>query len=168
MHRAISNHYKAAIRIVLIGLLLCPHVACAQLSALVPGERIRVVAPTISNRAVVGTLMAPIGDTVHVAAPVRNARPDSAGAIVRYAIPVFIIRRLDHRKSGLRLTGAGRGIKVAAASMLGLTAGCALELEEDQGFCFAFGIVVALPVVSLVGGVIGALFGAEGWRTVHP
>jgi hypothetical protein len=140
-------------------LWLLPSVVLAQDAANFIGARVRVLAPRVAERSLVGVLLANDGDGLLV-------KRDEGGVSV--TIPRSAITRLEvsrGRKSKMRAALIG----AAAGAGAGAAVGAMTWSEGDQYFYFDKGSYIAVNSV-LLGG-IGALVGAllpqgEKWQVV--
>jgi hypothetical protein len=155
---SLNAHFCAAL--VLLSL------ACTSVSAadgdvppplsLTPGMRVRILAPEVSPRKVIGTVEKVSADSVTLDVPGRSE-------------PVSILREKIER---LDVSGGrrSRGVDAAIAGLIGAAisaAGCALSNGSGQGHIVTTGEVAAFCAV--VGGSLGALIGVaippgERWK----
>ncbi len=118
------------------------------------GDRVRVTAPALEVRDLVGTYIAVRGDTLEL---------ESEATLL--AIPMASVTRLevvDGRKSGL-VKGGVVGLVVGVGIGVAKVSGCG---SGDD--CFDAGLWLSAPPLAgmLLGGVVGALIKTDRWREV--
>jgi hypothetical protein len=128
------------------------------LQSLTPGMRVRILAPEVSPRKVIGTLEKVSDDSVTLDVPGRNE-------------PVSILRE---KIAQLDVSGGprSRGVDAAIGGILGAgisAAGCALSNGSGRGHIVSTGAVAGFCAV--LGGGLGALIGVavppgERWKEI--
>jgi hypothetical protein len=138
-----------------------PAALTSQLATASAGSRVRVKAPTVQKRPIVGLLSAPIGDSV-----VITLAADSAGAR-RQSIPVTSIEILEVSMGRSSSAGARLGVKLGVFTSVILGTACLATEEEIQIFCPVIAVIYSLPLMA-GGAVAGAVIGRERWRRLYP
>ena len=143
-------------------------------SVLVPGTRIRMIAPWSPTRRIVGTVEMTRGDSVVVDTAdvfaerrLFNPVPVLVDDVRRVTVPVSRIERVDVSMGRSRLMGALKGATLgalAAGAYVGLTA---LNGRGNPEFGdFAAGFVQGAAFGVALGGPVGWSFTTERWRPV--
>ncbi len=130
-----------------------------------PGARVRVSAPSIVNKRLVGTVVALKVDTLVV---------DAKGRRGPLALPLAFVTGLEVSRGRKSNVGKGAGLGFLAGAFGGAILGL-VTYEECTGFCpvdpGAGGTALILAVVlggvgAGLGAVIGAVIPSERWETV--
>ncbi|SRR6266566_692982 len=129
----------------------------AQGDSVAPGDRVRLVAPPVSQERLIGTVLSRRADTLvlHV--------PDAAAQV---AVPLAAIERLEvsRGRHGHAFAGFAVGFLVGAAAEGVAYANCQGLLcphRDGAGLAVTTGLLLGLP-----GLVIGALIRSEDWERV--
>jgi hypothetical protein len=154
-------HLLVTGRLILIALamLLPLATARAQFSELEPGARVRVGAPHYVSGVVDGTILTQRRDSLKIAL----GGGSSISVPLAELTHVEVSRRRSWRLGAVRgsMWGAATGLAIGAVATLG-PGGC----DGDCGHK-AVDHLVAIPLSgALLGAGIGALIGAERWKTV--
>ena len=110
-------------------------------------------------------------DTITVAVRVPGARPDSAGAVRFVHVPLATAQGIQVSRGRSHLSGAWPGFVTGlflGAAFSGLVLQEVHNHPENEGN--EIGVVMALvapPLVSAAGGVVGFLIGRENWERVR-
>jgi hypothetical protein len=139
--------------------LLTPSGAGAQLPELEPGTRVRVQAPRFISGEVEGTIVAHLRDSLRIKR--RFGQP--------VTVPLAYLTHVQVSGGRSRLLGAERGSMWGAAAGLAIGAIAALAPEVCTESCGHEPVdhFIYTPLAgAAVGAGVGALLGAEKWRTV--
>ncbi|MDR8390880.1 hypothetical protein NC796_07015 [Aliifodinibius sp. S!AR15-10] len=153
-----------------IGILISTTTVSAQIQGVAKGDRVKIDAPSMSDRRIIGTVLDNSGSVTILA--VRN---DST-----YYIPNSSIRKLSvsagKKRKPLKgaLLGAGSGgllLGIIAAATNPDPKPCEGELfcgsfELTDGEAFVFGAVLGILAGGAVGAITGALVETEKWVRV--
>lgn len=134
-----------------------------QYAEVLPGARVRIIAPGVVAGRYVGTVLSRPGDTVVVAS--------SGGAQVRVPIPSMTSLEVSRGKS--RMAGFTRGIQWGTPIGLGfglLTMSSVEGTDQGDGETWGRGEWAAYSALSgaIWGGIIGAVVGRERWDAYIP
>ena len=132
----------------------------AAIAAVVPGARIRVSAPSISKRRLMGTLVAIEADTLLL-------KPRSGGQV---AIPIPSLMRLEVSKNYRVGQYAKRGFVVGALVGVALGASAAAGTGEDDFIDFGGEVVLGggifLGFIGAIAGAVADALAGPDWRRV--
>ena len=142
-----------------IGLTAAPLTAIASQESPVvkPGDRVRIMAPSVSRAPFAGTLVTLQTDSLVV-----------QGGANTWRLSLASVERVElsrGRKSNV-LLGAGIGLLVGAGIGAMIGSGCDTELFATKGECIALGAGVFGGAGALVGAISGALTRTERWAEV--
>ncbi|NIR42415.1 MAG: hypothetical protein GWN99_13570 [Gemmatimonadetes bacterium] len=151
------NAHRIAVLLVPI-LLAAPVDLLGQEPAIVEGSHVRVTAPSISDHAFEGTVVALKPDTVTVEADVWQRGGWESG---RWEVPLSAMTRLElSRKRGTK-AGTGALLGGVIGAVPGLIGAMAVLADNDEGFVQFGPEVLLTPVLTgAIGAGIGAIIGA--------
>jgi hypothetical protein len=146
--------------LLLVALVSIPSAAAyaqVQQSGIPPAARVRVSAPALTQRAVIGRYDGLVADSL-------SLMPAGTGSLVR--IPLSVIMRLELSDGFNRRSGAKRGAFLGFAGPVVWGFVCAATCK-DGGLAavggILFGVLYGLPVGAAIGATILA---PERWRTI--
>ncbi len=149
--------------------------AAQQESTVAPGSRIRVSAPTVSSRPIVGEVVAVHSDTLVIDASAWVRGRTQWERLEEAEIPLGSLTRLEVSQGKKSNVGKGALIGGLVGAGVGLALGLAASAEDSEGFAPVGpeGAGDVLGVSAIMGGLgagIGALIGAispgERWKEV--
>ena len=134
-------------------LLLAPMCLGAQMLDVQPGARIRVRAPALVAGRVDGTVIARSGDSIIVATP----------SLTQYRLSLASLASVEVYQGRSRSLGALKGALWTAGITVPLVA--ATELDQSSDVNRGELIVAAAVIYGGTGALIGALIGADSWKS---
>ncbi len=155
-------------RRLLVLLVALPVVSLAQVSTLQAGDRIRLTSAQGFGAAQIGTLMAPIQDSVVLAL----TRPPVAGTgdlptATQYRIALAAVQKIEISQRKSRGRGAIRGALVGLVLTGAFGVACLLDDYGGLDICPLYAALVGSFLVPS-GAIFGALIQTERWRQVYP
>lgn len=151
----------------------------ADLSAqelFVKGERLRVTAPTIAEKPIVGLVRSSSPDSITLFVPSDARRagrlaPESKAEGLEHSIPLSSVRRLEvyEGRSHSPVNGMGKGLLVGAGIGLAIGIGAATEDSSwvcNGGECLFYGTLGGAFWGIVFGGLFGAALGQDHWDDV--
>ncbi len=124
------------------------------------GARVRVTAPDVARRPIIGQVLTVFPDTLLIAVSPESARE----------VPVASIRMLEVSRGRQRGRGFWRGAAIGLGVSLALEAVALVHEErspgEGVGMSFIIPVLVA-PVLTPGGGLIGASRGPDRWEAIE-
>jgi hypothetical protein len=173
---------RRALRLFLALVSTTPAVTIAQSAAIAPGTVVRLTAPAVSKKRLVGTVMSPVGDTVSVAVLLKPPDGVWIASVRRYSIPASQVTRLEVSRRVSGSVGARRGALIGLStgaflgSILGFTTpdalcflcgkGTAPTTRERLGAALGYGAFFGLLSAGF-GVATGAIMESEDWRRVQ-
>jgi hypothetical protein len=155
--------------LLLFSILAAP--ASAQLLTVAPGTRVRVTAPSVSMRSIVGTLVESARDSLLVAVPDRRAGQDIPSSTLRIWVQRSQLDRVEISYGRSGWTGAKRGalFGVAGASIIWMAAAIGAIDSGPEGLQFGpiEGTMLISAFIVPPAALAGALIGGEKWTRVY-
>jgi hypothetical protein len=149
-------------RLLLLSLLLSASGVAGQVASVPPDSRVRLLAPSLMNGWLTGTVITATLDTLRVRGEDQLTRP----------IPVSSITELERSLGESRVTGAFKGALWGTGVGLGLSlanvgfsgGGC----DDNAGECIGTiaGVLLWTSAATVVGTVIGGVLGSERWEGI--